>query len=214
LVDYLYDVGGTYAYNQVDQTLNLNWNLSNNIYTYFRYFTSAPSLTSGLPTFPLNEVNSSTIGMHVDLPFSAGLPVTLGGSIEYENRKETVAPYRRLAEDLYLQTDEPLFGLGYIRASLRRSRIDYGVPAQNSNLRGYELRYWSRHWFSMNLTAALGAQRDDVGLIPMHRVDGAIGVQWQERKFSLTSSLVRSRETQAGADLNRTTFQFLATRNF
>ena len=143
-----------------------------------------------------------------------GLPLTAGGGIEYEDRRETVAPYRRLAEDLYLQTDEPLFGIGNFRASLRRSRIDYGVAAQNSNLRGYELRYWSRQWFGTDLTAALSGQRDDAGLIPLHRVDGSIGVQWQERKFTLTSSLLRTRENQAGVELNRTTFQFLAKRNF
>ena len=214
LVDYSYDVGGTYAYNQVDQTLNLNWNLSNNINTYFRHFTSAPRLASGLPTFPLNEVNSSTVGLHADLPFSVGLPVTVGGGIEYEDRHETVAPYRRLADDLYLQTDEPLLGLGNFRASFRRSRIEYAVAAQNSNLRGYELRYWSRHWFGIDLTAALSGQRDDAGLIPLRRVDGSIGLQWQERKFTLTSSLLRTRETQAGVELNRTTFQFLAKRSF
>lgn len=214
LVDYAYDVGGTYAYNQLDQTFNLNWNLSNNINAYFRHVTSTPRLASGLPTFPLNEVNSSTAGLQSNLPFSVGLPLTVGGGIEYEDRRETVAPYRRLAEDLYLQTEEPLPGLGNFRASLRRSRIDYGVAAQNSDLRGYELRYWSRHWFGVDLTAALSGQRDDAGLIPLHRVDGSIGLQWKERKLTLTSSLVHTRENQAGVELKRTTFQFLAKREF
>ena len=214
LVDYAYDVGGTYAYNQTDQTFNLNWNLSNNINTYFRHFTSSPRLTSGLPTFPLNEVSSFTAGLQTNLPFSIGVPVTAGGGIEYEDRRETVAPYRRLAEDLYLQTEEPLPGIGNFRASLRRSRIEYDIAAQNSDLRGYELRYWSRHWFGIDLTATLSGQRDDAGLVPLHRIDGSIGLQWQERKFTLTSSLLHTRESQAGAELRRTTFQFLAKRSF
>jgi hypothetical protein len=214
LVDYSYDIGGTYAYNQVDQTLNLNWNLSRYTSAYFRHFTSSPRLASGSPTFPLNEVRSSTCGLRADLPFNVGLPITVGGGIEYEDRQETVAPYRRTAEDLYLQTDEPLFGLGNVRASLRRSRIDYAVAAQNSDLRGYELRFWARQWFGSNMTAALSGERDDGGLIPRHRVDGSIGLQWQERKFTLTSSLVRTREFQAAVERERTTFQFLAKRDF
>jgi hypothetical protein len=119
-----------------------------------------------------------------------------------------------MANDLYLQTDEPLFDLGNLRASLRRSRIEYAVAAHNSDVRGFELRYWSRQWFGIDLTAVLSAERDDAGLVPRHRSDGSIGVQWQERKFTLSSSLMRTRETQAGVERNRTTFQFLAKRDF
>ena len=214
LADYAYDVGGTYAYNQTDQTLNLNWNVSRHVSVYFRRFTSAPQLASGSPTFPLNEVTSATSGLRADLPINIGLQITIGGGIEYEKRRETVAPYQRTADDFYIQTDEPLLGLGNLRASIRRSRIEYAAAAQNSDLRGEELRFWSRHWFGINLTAALSAERDDAGLIPRHRVDGSIGAQWQERKFTLTSSLIRTRETQAGVERNRSTFQFLAKRDF
>ncbi len=214
LVDYAYDVGGTYAYNQFDQTLNLNWSLSRYANGYFRHFISAPRLASGSPSFPLNEVRSSIYGLRADLPFNPGLQVTLGGGIEFEDRHESVSPYRRMANDLYLQTDEPLFDFGNLRASLRRSRIEYAVAAQNSDVRGYELRYWSRQWFGIDLTAVLSAERDDAGLVPRHRSDGSIGVQWQERKFTLTSGLIRTRETQAGIERNRTTFQFLAKRDF
>ncbi|MDO8348271.1 MAG: hypothetical protein Q7S85_10285 [Rugosibacter sp.] len=214
LVDYAYSTGGTYASSQIDQTLNLNWNVSRYLNAYFRRFVSTPSLISGAPTFPLNEVKSSTYGLRADLPLNAGLPVTVGGSIEFEDRNETISPYRRLVGDLYLQTDEPLFGLGNVRAAMRRSRIAYAVATQDSDLRSYELRFWSRRWFGINLTAALSAERDDAGFIPRRRTDGIIGAQWQERKFSLTSSLVRTRENQAGVGRDRTTFQFLAKRDF
>lgn len=214
LADYTYDIGGTYAYQQLDQTLSLNWNLSRYGNAYLRYFTSAPRLASGAPTFPLNEVQSSTYGLRADLPFNPGLPITVGGGIEFEDRHETVSRYRRQANDFYIQTDEPLFGVGNLRASLRRSRIDYDIAAQNTDLRAYELRFWSRHGFGIDLTAALSAERDAAGLVPRQRGDGSIGVQWQERKFTLTSSVVRTRESQAGVDRERTTFQFLAKREF
>lgn len=214
LVDYAYDVGGTYAYNQFDQTLNLNWNLSRYLSVYFRRFVSMPRLASGSPTFPLNEVKSSTYGLRADLPFNVGLPLTLGGGLEFEDRNETISPYRRLVGDFYVQTDEPLFGLGSVRATLRRSRIEYAIATQNSDLRGHELRFWSRHWFGIDFTAALSAERDDAGFIPRRRSDGMIGAQWQERKFMLTTSLVRTREIQSSVERNRTTFQFLAKRDF
>jgi hypothetical protein len=212
LVDYSYDSGGTYTTNQLDQTLNLNWNLSRYISAYFRRFNSAPRLVSGISTFPLNEVSSNTWGARADLPWNVGIPMTLGGGFEREDRRETIAPYRRATYDFYVQTDEPVFDLGFVRISARRSRIDYDIATQNSDLHGYELRFWSRQWFGIDFTATLNAERDDAGLLPRQRRDGLIGATWQQRKFSLSANLVHTRESQGGIDRNRTTFQIMARR--
>ena len=212
LVDYSYDTGGTYAYNQLDQTLNLNWNLSRYISAYFRRLTSAPRMVSGTSTFPLNEITSSTWGARADLPYNIGIAMTFGGGIEREDRRETISPYRRTSGDLYMQTDEPVFDLGFLRASTRRARIDYDIAIQNSDLRSYELRFWSRQWFGIDLTAALNAERDDAGLLPRQRHDAMIGATWQQRKFSLSGNLTRTHESQGGIDRDRTTFQILVRR--
>ncbi|MDX9994404.1 MAG: hypothetical protein RBS28_03700 [Rhodocyclaceae bacterium] len=214
LADYVYDVGGTYAYRQLDQTLNLGWRYGRYLGVFFRHATAMPRLASGTPTFALNEVRSSSFGANADLPFNPGFAFTLGGSFEYEVRRESIAPYRRAIADFHVQTDEPLLGLGYFRLTGRRSHTDYGDPAMNADVRGYDLRYWSRRWFGTDLTAALTGEQDRGGLLQRSRVDGSLGLQWQERKFSLTSSLVRSRETQGGYVRSRTLFQFLARRSF
>ncbi len=213
LVDYVFDVGGTYAYHEHDQTLNLNWNFLRYVSVFYRRFSSAPVLDSGRPTFSLNEIKSSSHGLRVDFPINAGLAISFGGGVEWENRRETISPYRRMTNDYFLQSDEPIFGLGYVRASVRRSRIDYDNPGQNSDLRGYELRYWSPRWFGLDLTAALAGERDDAGLIPRHRMDRSIGLQWQMRKFTVNSSYVRTNETQGDSQRNRFSFQFLARRD-
>lgn len=212
LVDYAYDVGGTYAYDQFDQTLSLNWNLSRHLSAYYRRFVSDPRLVAGTPSFPLNQVTSTTYGAHADLPVHLGVAISLGGNLEREERHESISPYLRTSFDSYLQTDEPLFGLGFLRASTRRSRIDYANPLQNSDLRSVELRYWSRQWFGIDLTAALNAERDDAGLLPRQRRDASIGARWQERKFSLSGNFMHTVESQGGVDRSRTAFQILARR--
>lgn len=214
LADYAYDAGGTYAYRQLDQTLNLSWSYARYLNVFYRQASKLPRLTSGTPTFPLNEVHSSTFGARGDLPVNPGIALTLGGSFEQENHEETIAPYRRMTADIYVQTDEPLFGIGYFRLTQRKSRTDYGNAAQNVAMRGYDLRYWSRHWFGIDLSASLTGEQDDSGVMPRNRVDGSIAAQWQERKFTLTTSLVSSRETQGDFSRKRTTFQFLARRSF
>lgn len=214
LLDYSYDAGGSYAYKQFDQALSFSWSLSRYVNAYFRHVSSNPRLTSGLPTFPLNVVHGNTYGAHADLPYNIGVAMTLGGNIERENRHETVSPFRRSTFDVYLQTDEPVFGLGFLRASTSRSLIEYDNRLQNSDLHGHELRYWSRQWFGMDLTAGWSMERDDAGPLPRRRHDGSIGAKWQERKFTLTGSLVRTQESQGDMERKRVTFQIEARREF
>lgn len=214
LVDYDYDVGGTYAYRQLDQSVSLGWSLSRYVALYWRRMRAAPRLLSGEPSFPLNEIDDRTWGLHLELPFNVGVPMSVGFNAEREHRQETLSPYRRGACDAWWQTDESLFGLGFLRAAVRRSRIDYANLLQNSDLRGSELRYWARHRLGMDFTMTLGRERDDAGLLPRQRKDGALGVSWQERRFSLAANWVRTWESQGGIERRRMMLQVLLRRDF
>ena len=112
LVDYSYDVGGTYAYAQSDQTLNINWSLRNYVSVYLRYIESTPRLTSGSPTFQLNTVRGSLYGVRADMPLKTPFESSVGGSFESEDRRETISPYTRVASDVYVQSEDPFFGSG------------------------------------------------------------------------------------------------------
>lgn len=214
LVDYSYDVGGTYAYAQTDQTLNLGWSVGRYLNVYYRYLNSQPELTSGVSTFPLNPVRGNTLGLRSDLPFGWGIPMSVGGGVELENRAEILTPYRRSAADLYVQNDEPVPGFGSLRVGVRRTTVEYPEATQNVDLKGYDLRYWYRPWFGMDVSATANYERDDGGILPRRRVDGAINAQWRERKLSVTLSLVSTREVQGDLDRTRTLLQLLLRRDF
>jgi hypothetical protein len=214
LVDYSYDVGGTYAYAQTDQTFNVNWGLSNYVNVYFRYFDSAPHLISGAPSFPLNTVRSSLYGARADIPLRVPFEPMVGGSFESEDRRETVSPYRREAEDFYIQAEEPLFGTGNFRLSTRRMRVDYASSIQDVNLIGYDFRYWSRHWFGLDVSLDGSYERDTGGPVLRRRVIGSAKAQWRYRKATLTLDLARTRETQGTFERGRTLFQLLGRRDF
>lgn len=214
VVNYTYDTGGTYGSAQLDQTVNLNWGLGRYLNVYFRQYESSPLIVSGTPTFPPNVVSSSIVGARADLPLKTSLPVTVGGGLEREERRETISPYRRDGEDIYLQTDEPVFGLGSFRASARRTRVVYGSAAPGVNLSGYDLRYWARPWFGIDLSAVHAYEQDTGGFLPRRRTDDSINAQWRERKFTLTATLARSRESQGEFERSRFLFQILARREF
>ena len=169
LVDYTYDIGGTYAYAQLDQTLNLNWNIARNIDAYFRWYDSSPEITSGVSTFPLNTVQDVLLGMRAEVPFNLGFSV--GGSYELEDRDETISPFQRGAGDLFLQTTEPLFGMMNMRLTGRLSRIDYEFSDQDVDLTGYELRMWTRR-FGIDL------RRHGSGNLGATNVFRTVGAAW------------------------------------
>lgn len=214
LVDYSYDVGGTYAYTQTDQTMNLGWNLRSYLNLYYRLYDSAPQLTSGAPTFQLNTIRSNLFGARTDLPLAKSFELMVGGGWELEDRRETISPYRRIAEDAYVQTEEPLFSSGTLRFSTRRLRVDYENSIQNINLTGYDFRYWSRHWFGLDVSADAGYEVDTGTPVERSRVTASLKAQWRYRKASLTFDLGHTRETQGALDRSRTLVQILARREF
>ncbi len=214
LVDYGYDVGGTFAYVQSDQSLNLNWSLRSLLNVYFRRFDSAPQLVSGTPSFPLNPVQSSLYGLRVDLPVGLPLQVVVGGSLERENRQEAIAPYRRAAVDLYAQMEDPWSGAGNLRLSARQTRTQYESSAQNVDLRGYDFNYWSRHWQRVDLSAQASYEEDTGGLTARQRVIGSAKAHWRYRKLSLTFEMSGTREAQGGMQRSRALVQIQARRDF
>ena len=214
LVDYNYDVGGTYAYTQTDQTLNLSWGIGSYLNLYFRYLDSMPRLTSGTPTFQLNEVRSGLYGARADMPLRMPFEVIVGGSFEGEDRRETISPYRRQSEDVYVQTEDPLFASGKFRFSVRRTHLAYANSVQNVDLTGYDFRYWSRHWFGLDVSADASYERDVGAPVARSRTIGSLKAQWRYRKASVTFDLGRTRETQGELDRSRTLMQVLLRRDF
>jgi hypothetical protein len=214
LIDYAYDVGGTYAYTQADQNLNLNWALLNYFNTYYRYLDSQPRLNSGTPSYPLNVVRSGMYGARADVPLRLRMEMLVGGSLERENRRETIAPFRRQAQELYIQTEDPFLGTGNFRVSTRRTRVDYETSTQNVNLKGYDLRYWTRLRMGIDLSANLSYENDTGGVVQRQRTITTAKAQWIYRKLNLSFDLGRTVETQGEFKRSRALVQFTARRDF
>lgn len=214
LVDYSYDTGGTYAYTQTDQTLNLNWGYRNLVNVYYRYLDSVPHLTSGTPTFQLNTVHSNLAGTRLDIPLATTFELLVGGGFEAESRQETIAPYLRRASDVYVQTEDPVFSTGKFRLSARRAIVNYETTTQNVDLTGYDLRYWTRYWFGLEVSADAGYERDVGAPVPRSRMLASMKAQWRYRKIGLTLDAGHVRETQGATDRTRNLVQFVGRRDF
>lgn len=213
LVDYTYELGGTFGYAQDEQTLNLNWAASRQLNVYLREHHSSAKVTSGTPTFPLNNVRSRLYGLRADVPLRLGVAMTGGCSVEREQVSDALAPLRRASTDLYLQTEEPLFELANLGVTLRRMRLDYVNSPHDTDLRGYSLRLSTRG-FGADLSAVRNYEADRGGATVHRRWNDLVDAQWRERKLTLTARLARGRETQGSFERKHSLFQLALRRDF
>lgn len=211
LVDYAYDIGGSYASYQLDQTFNLNWNVTRNVDAYFRWYDSSPELISGTPTYQLNSVRDVLLGMRAEVPIGFGFSV--GGSYETQDRNETISPYTRQAGDVFLQSTSPILGLANFRLSSRRSIVNYENSDEDVDLTGYEMRVWARR-FGIDLIG-LANYEEDVGS-PIHskRRGASVNAVWRERKVTVTATFSYSHETQGDYERDHTLLRITGRRDF
>lgn len=215
LVDYAYDVGGTYGLTQTDRTLNLGWNYRNLLSAWYRRLEAKPVLTSGLPTAPLNAVRADLFGARFDIPVRLPLAGTVGGSLEAEQRRETIASYTRRSADAYVQLEDPFFSFtGQWQAGARRVRMHYLTAGHDMNIAGMDLRYRGVVPPGVEVSADLGYERDSGALLPLSRLTGALRANWRYRKLLVNADFIMTRETQGSADRRRTLVQIQARRDF
>lgn len=213
LVDYAYDLGGTFANAETEQTFNLNWALSPLASIYFRESRATVELLSGAPTFALDDTRTRLLGARADVPFEVGgVALTGGGSVERERFADPISPFVRDAADLYLQTEEPLFDVGTIGASLRRMTMSYATSAQDMDLYGYSLRFSTR-WMGADVSAVRNFECDRGGPTTRCRLNDAINAQWRERKLTMNARLTHGRETQGGFERSHNLIQFSLRRD-
>ena len=84
---------------------------------------------------------------------------------------------------------------------------------RNSDLRGYDLRYWWRNELDMDISAGLVREREDSGLLPRQRRERSVSVVWKRRRFNLSINLVSADEAQGAFERRRTSVLLQARRD-
>jgi hypothetical protein len=214
LLDYYYDEGGSFTASQTDHRFDFNWSINSNINAYFHYQASSPRLLSGQPSYPLNTVRGSTWGLRGDWPLNLDYDATVGLGVETEYRQETMANFHRSTVDAYAQMEEPFLGLGHFSLGLRLNRVDYGNPGQDIDVRGWDLRYWTRFPPDVELSAWVNEETDVGGLVPRRRSSAGMKADWRYRKLRMSMDMGRTVEKHGNARRAPSHVQVQARRDF
>ncbi len=214
LVDYSFDVGGSYASAQWDQNLSLNWAFKQYVNAYVRYQDTAPKVLSGTPTAPLNTVQSTLYGLRAEVPLDLPVQLVLGGFAERETRRETIAPFVRTAAELFVQGDVPLINGANYRLAARRSRIDADNAYQASKLEGVDVALGWMHSSGVRVFATSLVERDTAAFEYRERRAMSLRAVWRFRRISLTADVTKSREVQGQVERERTVGNITLRRDF
>lgn len=216
LVDYAFDVGGTYGLAQSDQSIYLGWNYESYASLYTQWVESLPRLTSGAPTFTLNTVRSTLVGARADLPLRPGdFEAQLGGTLEFEDRRETVSPYTRQTYEGYLQVPVPFTERSFLRVGARRNTVEYDYsPLLGVRLTAYDVRLWSQPYFGLEFSLDAHRERDTGMPIETRRTLVTAKAGWRVRQFRMTFDLTHTDEWQGETQRKRLFAQLLMRRDF
>lgn len=187
LVDYRYDIGGSYGYSQLAHTASMAYSLTRYTSLNMRLLHVAPELSWGTPAYTLNHVDSTVVGLRTDYPFNVNYNASIGLNVEGENRRETVLASRSFSYDAYIQSDDP-WGTGNMRLTTRQNKISYANATTNVDLRGLGAHYWTRIR-GVDISSELTWERDTGGPELRRRFVASAKAQWRLRLFSLSFNL-------------------------
>jgi hypothetical protein len=189
LVDYRYDAGGTYAYRQLNNTVDVGWYLDSIASVRTRFLDAQQTLTSGQPTNPLNSLRSWLIAAQLDLPLNGPADLYVGGLAEWEDHQETIAPYRRQSYSAYLQGSIPRVSWIGARVGARFARVDYVDSASaDVNLSAYDLWAWANMPFGLELLLNIATEQDTGGLVPRRYDYATLKGSWRVRRVLMSLS--------------------------
>jgi hypothetical protein len=210
LVDYSYQTGGSFKYDLINNSLQLNWNPSRYYELYIRYRDSQQNLSDGNPSVQLNSVTRVTYGASVDKPMLNG--IKLGGEAYTVDHEEDINPFTQQNYDAYI--DLPLPRLTNLRLSARRQLIDNQNSIEDVNLTGYILRLRSRPWLRTRLSYESSYENDTGGSLEQLLKIQRLQLNWTYRQLSLSADAHYSAEEQGVVKRERWAIKLNLRRTF
>ncbi|MDH3638226.1 MAG: hypothetical protein OES09_07145 [Gammaproteobacteria bacterium] len=182
LVDYAFEVGGTFSFSSFNQSYQANLSLFRYYNLYVRYRDLDQDLRSGVPTVSLNSLENVTYGARADVP--VWWDWTVGGEIEIEDQEEDIAPFERHSYSGYVQLPLPFF-LSRLRLTAKRITVDNEGSPEDVDLKRYAALLQSRPWFRATLSAEVASEKDTGGTVERRRDTFQLGAEWRIRQLLL-----------------------------
>ncbi|MDH3282205.1 MAG: hypothetical protein OEQ18_13900, partial [Gammaproteobacteria bacterium] len=211
LVDYAFEVGGTFSFASFNQNYQANLSLFRYYNLYVRYRDLDQDLRSGVPTVSLNSLENLTYGARADVP--AWADWTVGGEIEIEDQEEDIAPFERRSYSGYVQLPLPFF-LSRLRLTARRITVDNENSPEDVDLKRYAALLQSRPWYRATLSAEVASEKDTGGTVERRRDTFQLAAEWRIRRLLLALKARTVDERQDNFENERSEIRATIRRDF
>ncbi len=211
LVDYAFEVGGTFSFSSFSQNYQANLSLFKYYNLYVRYRDLDQTLRSGVPTVNLNSIENVTYGARADVP--VWWDWTVGGEVEFEDQEEDIAPFERHSYSSYVQLPIPFF-LSRLRLTAKRITVDNEGSPEDVDLKRYAALLHSRPWYRATLSAEVATEKDTGGTVELRRDTFQLGAEWRIRRLLLALRVRAVDERQDDFDNERSEVRATIRRDF
>jgi len=215
LVDYQYETGGTYAYRQLNNMVDVGWYINSVANVRVHFLDARQTLVSGEPTNPLNSLTSWLVTAQMDLPLNGPTDLYVGGLLEWEDHQETITPYRRQSYSAYVQSTLPRISWIGARIGARLAKVDYlESTVADVDLTAYDLWAWANMPFGLELLLNIATEQDTGGPITRRYDYATLKGSWRIRRVTMSLAGSYSRDEQGSFSKRRGYTRFQVRRDF
>lgn len=209
LVDYAYESGGTFDYDQLNQSVSLRLTFDRAYNLYMSYFKNEESLVSGRSARPLYTRERMRVG--ADGRHDLGMTARFRWQLELEKQNETLRPFTREAADADLTVSLP-FVTGFANLYSRYEHIDNELSEEDTELTRYGASLSALLGLRSRVTLDLSVERDEGRAIPRETKEATLAYVWRWRLLTFSLDGKYGLEEQGGYSREKTTIYARLTR--
>ena len=211
LIDYNYETGGTFDYNEMIQSLSLRYSLDKRYNYSILYTTDRQIIQSGIPTKSLNSIERYRFETDAQLPINKSMDY--GWRLEFERRIDKLNPFIRSAIDLNFNTRLP-FVAGVANLSTGYEDIDNELSIYDIRETYYSALISARPGWGSTANMELTHRRDTGGETPKISNYFTLSYAWTRGRLSFLVRGKHSTEKQDGSSRSHSILEASLIREF
>ncbi len=211
VVDYFYELDGSYDYKEINQTLSLLYSLYRRYNFFINYSYSRPMLQSGNPVRSLITIERYRFGADAQVPITQTMEY--GWELEAERRIDELHPFKRGAVEVNFTTALPFystianFSSGYEYINNELSPIDVKETRYSATLS-------ARPGWGSNASFESSYRRDIGGDELKTFTDAALQYSWQKGKLNFSLAGRYTKEHQGETERTHAKIEATLSRYF
>jgi hypothetical protein len=211
LIDYEYELNGSYEYREILQSLNLLYTLDRRYDFSLGYYLDDPKLQSGVPIRSLVKRERYMLGVDARIPINR--ISEYGWGLHFERRKDNQSPYTRGYIDLSYSVRLPLYS-SIMNLNAEYEEVDNELTTNDVKEGRLRATLNIRPTWRSAASLEFLYRRDNGGVELKEYADAALNYAWSRGKLGFVMKSKYTKELQGDTTRSQKSFSATLTRKF